>query len=105
MVRSLIEYIDGNYTDSNLSIDMIASSINRSSNYTRSMFKQSQGISISDYIAKKRFDEACRMLAGTNLSAQEIGTSLGFSSGSYFYTAFKKYTGHTPEQYRKLHKQ
>ena len=103
MVKQVLEYIDKNYTDPNLSIDMISNEINRSANYTRSMFKQSQGISISDYIAKKRFDEVCRQLIETNLTAQEIGTKLGLNSGSYFYTSFKKYTGYTPDQYRKLH--
>ncbi len=104
MVKNVLDYIEENYTDPNLSIDMIASEINRSANYTRSMFKQSQGISISDYIAKKRFDEVCRQLIETNLTAQEIGTNLGLNSGSYFYTSFKKHTGYTPDQYRKLHK-
>ncbi|MDO5387555.1 MAG: AraC family transcriptional regulator, partial [Pseudomonadota bacterium] len=75
-----------------------------SANYTRSMFKQGQGISISDYIAKKRFDEVCRLLRETNMTAQEIGKNLGLNSGSYFYTSFKKHTGYTPEQYRKLHR-
>ncbi len=103
MVKSVLDYIEKNYTDPNLSIDMIASEINRSANYTRGMFKQSQGISISDYIANKRFDEVCRLLVETNLTAQEIGASLGLNSGSYFYTSFKKHTGYTPDQYRKLH--
>lgn len=103
MVKSVLDYIDSNYKDPNLSIDMIASEINRSANYTRGMFKQSQGISISDYIANKRFDEVCRLLIETNLTAQEIGASLGLNSGSYFYTSFKKHTGYTPDQYRKLH--
>ena len=103
MVKTVLDYIENNYTDPNLSIDMIANEINRSANYTRGMFKQSQGISISDYIAKKRFDEVCRQLVETNLTAQEIGASLGLNSGSYFYTSFKKHTGYTPDQYRKLH--
>lgn len=105
MVKNILDYIEDNYTDPNLSIDMIASEINRSANYTRSIFKQGQGVSISDYIAKKRFDEVCRQLIETNLTAQEIGTNLGLNSGSYFYTSFKKHTGYTPDQYRKLHKQ
>ena len=84
---------------------MIAGEINRSANYTRSIFKQSQGISISDYIAKMRFDEVCRLLVETNMTAQEIGAKLGLNSGSYFYTSFKKHTGYTPDQYRKIHKQ
>lgn len=105
MVQDVIDYIESNYQDPNLSIDMIAGKINRSANYTRSLFKQSQGISISDYIAKKRFDEVCRLLTETNLTAQEIGKQLGLNSGSYFYTSFKKHTGYTPEQYRKIHRQ
>ena len=104
MVKNVLAFIEENYTDPNLSIDMIASEINRSANYTRSTFRQSQGISISDYIAKKRFDEVCRQLVETNLTAQEIGAKLGLNSGSYFYTSFKKHTGYTPDQYRKLHR-
>ena len=104
MVKNVLNYIEENYTDPNLSIDMIATQINRSANYTRSMFKQSQGISISDYITKKRFDEVCRLLVETNYTAQEIGKLLGLNSGSYFYTSFKKHTGYTPDQYRKIHR-
>ena len=104
MVANLIEeYIDAHYTDPSLSIGMISSYVNKSDNYTRSIFKKSKDISISDYILKKRFDEVCRLLVETNLTAQVAAQQAGLNSGSYFYTAFKKYTGLTPDQYRKKH--
>lgn len=103
IANSIEEYINEHYADPNLSIDVIASYVNKSANYTRSIFKQNKGISISEYITRRRFDEVCRMLIETNLTAQAIGQKAGMSSGSYFYTAFKKYTGYTPEQYRKKH--
>lgn len=78
--------------------------VKRSSNYIRSVFKESQGISISEYLANKRFDQVCKMLIETNLTARDIGKAVGLNSGSYFYTAFKKYTGCTPDSYRKAHK-
>ncbi len=103
IANNIEDYINSHYIDPNLSIDIIASHVNKSANYTRSIFKQNKNISISDYITKKRFDEVCRMLKDTNLTAQAIAQKAGMSSGSYFYTAFKKYTGYTPEQYRKKH--
>ena len=96
------DYIDEHFTDPNLSIDAIAGAADKSANYTRSIFKQCKGISISDYIAGRRFDEACRLLSETDMSAQDIGRKVGISSGNYFYTAFKKHTGSTPEQYRRI---
>ncbi len=101
IANNIEDYINSHYSDPNLSIDTIASYVNKSANYTRSIFKQNKNISISDYIAKKRFDKVCRMLRTTNLTAQSIAQKVGMSPGSYFYTAFKKYTGYTPEQYRK----
>lgn len=101
IANNIEKYIDENYTDPNLSIHVIASYVNKSANYTRNIFKQVKGISISDYITKKRFGEVCRLLIETNLTAQTISQQTGMSSGSYFYTAFKKYTGYTPEQFRK----
>lgn len=103
-VYSLLEFINENYRNPNLSVEMIAEAVNKSVNYTRTMFKKSIGISISEYIRKKRFDEACRLLAETNLDACKIGGMTGFESANYFYTAFKKYTGLTCGQYRRLYK-
>ncbi len=104
IANSIEEYIDAHYTESNLSIDIIASYVNKSVNYTRSIFKQNKGISISDYITKKRFGEAMRLLVETNLTGLVIDQKIGTNAGSYFYTAFRKYTGYTPEQYRKKYK-
>ncbi len=103
IANSIQEYIDTHYTDPNLSIDVIASHVNKSANYTRSIFKQNKGVSISEYISQQRFNEVCRLLRETNLTAQQISQRTGMSSSSYFYTAFKKYTGYTLEQYRKKH--
>lgn len=102
IVDTIVDYIDSHYKDPQLSIDMIATEVSRSANYTRSIFKQVKDISISEYIQQLRFNELCRLLKETNLPAQELGKQVGLSSGSYFYTAFKKYTGYTPEQYRTL---
>lgn len=101
IANTIEEYINDHYTDPNLSIDLIASYVNKSANYTRNIFKQNKNISISEYISHKRFDEVKRMLIETNLTAQTIAQKVGMNSGSYFYTAFKKYTGYTPDQYRK----
>ena len=104
IVSAIIKYINENYTDSSLSVEAIAASVNRSSNYIRSIFKRSQGISISEYLTRKRFDQVCKMLIETNLTARDIGKEVGLNSGSYFYTSFKKYTGCTPDSYRKAHR-
>lgn len=103
IVINILDYINENYSDPSLSVEVIASNVNRSSNYIRSIFKQSQGISISEYISRKRFDQVCKMLIETNLTARDIGKEVGLNSGSYFYTSFKKYTGFTPDGYRKAH--
>ncbi len=104
IANSIEDFINKNYTDPNLSIYVIADYVNKSANYARNIFKQNKGISISDYITQKRFGEVCRLLLETDMTAQAIGQRVGMSSGSYFYTAFKKYTGCTPEQYRKKYK-
>ncbi len=104
IVTTVLNFINENYADPTLSIEVIATSVKRSSNYIRSVFKESQGISISEYLANKRFDQVCKMLIETNLTARDIGKAVGLNSGSYFYTAFKKYTGCTPDSYRKAHK-
>jgi AraC-like DNA-binding protein len=47
-----------------------------------------------------RHELACRHLADSRLSIGEIAFLLGFSEMSAFYRAFKRWTGHTPAEFR-----
>jgi YesN/AraC family two-component response regulator len=49
----------------------------------------------------RKVEHAKRELERTDLPITEIGCNLGWSSGNYFCTVFKKLTGMSPLQYRK----
>ena len=57
----------------------------------------------NDYINKFRFERAIYLMLNTGLNFTEIAEKVGFSSLHYFSTAFKRYTGETPSQYKKSH--
>lgn len=63
-------------------------------------FKSSFGATPYQYVLRLRIEEAKRLLRLSNRSVTNIGTGLGFSSGSAFYRAFVKSVGVTPEQFR-----
>lgn len=45
--------------------------------------------------------EAKRLLTNLNITAAEIAYTLNFQDNSYFSRFFRKYTGQTPETFRK----
>ncbi len=102
IISQILKYIDENYTNPMLSTDMVADAVGLSKNYVRNIFKRSRGVSMSDYITAKRFDTVCALLIETDLPAQRIAEQTGFHTKNYFYTAFKKYTGYTINEYRQL---
>lgn len=54
----------------------------------------------NDYINKFRMEKALLLISTTSLSFTEIAEKTGYSTGRYFSTAFKLYTGETPTQYK-----
>lgn len=62
-------------------------------------FRESQGCSVGDYVARCRIEQAQALLA-TDSSIKAIAYTLGFSSPSSFCYAFKRSTGESPGQYR-----
>ena len=84
----------------NLDIQFICKEIglSRTSLYTK--LKALTGIGANDYINKFRIEKALTLIANTEMTFTEISEEVGFTSPSYFSTAFKQYTGETPTQYK-----
>ncbi|MBQ9606141.1 MAG: helix-turn-helix transcriptional regulator [Lachnospiraceae bacterium] len=71
-----------------------------SPDYLSHYFTEKTGYQLNNYIRDKRIKKAQLLLADSSLSIQEISDMTGFSSVSYFHTAFKNVCGVTPQQYR-----
>ena len=84
-----------------LTTQEVADHLRLSRPYLSALFKKENGMTLSDYIATEKINEACRMLEYTDKSILEISTALGFSSQSHFTKVFKKINGTTPKNIRK----
>ena len=58
------------------------------------------GVGAAAYIERRIMNEACRMLAFTQLPVAEIGYRLGFPDPSYFSKRFRKAQALSPTDYR-----
>jgi len=96
IVQRVIAYIDAQYADCNISLKTLADKLSVNPAYMGRLFKNETGEYFSDYLNKIRVIKAERMLNDTSHKAKDIGLLVGFSTTSYFYTIFKKITGHTP---------
>jgi two-component system, response regulator YesN len=104
IVEKIKGYIHNHYADPNLTVETLVEIGGLSLNYTRKLFKDITGQSITVYMSVYRFEEAKRLLIDTDLPANKIGEMVGFQNTNYFYVSFKKYCGKTPDHYRKSDK-
>lgn len=98
LVRNAAQAVNAGLS-SKLTVARLAQMLHISSSYLSRHFKQETGISLTDYIALQKINEAKRLMSSTDLSMAQIAFQLSFSSQSYFHAVFKKVTGITPSQY------
>ena len=65
-------------------------------------FKENIGTSPAEFITMQKIEYAKAVLLQKPESITNLALSLGFSSSNYFSYVFRKYTGRTPSEYRKL---
>ncbi len=93
------------YLDPYLSLEKLAEEMNGSVSSLSKLINTQSNKSFPDYINELRVEEAKKLLSDPSFEAYtivSIGLECGFNSKSTFYTAFKKFTGQTPTQYRKM---
>ena len=82
--------------------DDVASAIHMSRRSLQRKLK-AQGASYKELLDGTRSDLAKEYIRNSRLSINEITYMLGFSEPSNFTRAFKRWTGHSPTEYRSLH--
>jgi len=70
--------------------------------YFSTFFKQSMGLSVTDYLAQIRIDEAKKRLLQTDDQIQMIARQVGYTDSLYFSRIFKQKTGRSPSQFRNV---
>jgi YesN/AraC family two-component response regulator len=86
---------------SKIVISELADILHVSLEYLSALFKRTEQITISEYIMNEKVKLAQNLLVYSEYSLVDISMYLGFSSQSHFGRVFKKYTGLTPNDYRK----
>lgn len=92
------------YVDPDLSLAGLAAHLGLSTHQLSELVNSRLGKGFSRYLRERRIDAAKAMLlAEPKASVLSVGLSVGFTSQSNFYEAFREIEGSTPGQYRKLH--
>ena len=94
-----LDYIYDNL-HTKISLDALTETVGLSPSYLSRLFRREVGLTISEYIMKKRLETAENMLKYSDHSCIDISTYLCFSSESHFIQTFRKHTGYTPKAYR-----
>lgn len=95
----ITEWLDLHYKRP-FKLEELAESLHLSPYHVSHVFKKSAGMTLSEYLIRRRVREACALLANTSKSVQEIASEVGGLSTSYFCQMFRKAKGLSPEQYR-----
>ena len=92
-----------NHLSDQLRLDGIAEQFGYNTSYFSSLFKKETGRNFSDYVTELRIEKAQQLLVRTADSILEICAAVGYNDSKHFTKTFRKITGLSPRQYRKLY--
>ncbi len=101
LVRKVITRIDYDLT-ADLSLKVQAEYLNVNPSYLSTLFKKETGMTLTEYINRKRIENALLLLNSTDMQIQMIAQYCGITDVNYFTKTFKKIVGKTPKEYREM---
>lgn len=101
-IRIAKQYIADHYNQQ-LNLESISAKVGFNPAYFSSLFKKETGKNFMEYIMELRIKNAKQLLAATDYSLVEVAEEVGYSEIKYFSKIFKRITGLTPSEYRKLY--
>ncbi len=101
-IRQAKQYIKEHFCEP-LTLETMGSKVGLNPTYFSSVFKKETNESFIDYLTKVRIQNSKELLVNTNYTLDNIAEMSGFHDIKYFKKKFKKFTGLSPSEYRKLY--
>lgn len=98
-IAEAIAYMESHLAD-RLCLDAVANAVHYSKYHLHHRFQDAVGLTIHEYIRRRRLTEAARALTDTHRSILDIALSAGYESQQSFSSAFKMFYKCSPGQYR-----
>ena len=98
--ESITAYINENYANPDLSVNMLGDKFGLSPSYLSKLFREQTGEGLLGYIYEARMKYAEELLA-KGVSIEKTAEAVGYTSGSSFARAYKKLRGITPKQFKR----
>ena len=100
-VDRMSAYIDRHYAE-HITLESIADRLGYNSAYLGKLFAARTGISFNAYLEKVRIGQARERLVNTDDLVQDIAAGVGYKYIDVFNQKFRKLTGVSPTEYRKM---
>ncbi len=100
-VSQVIRYMEGHFSDPEISITALADSLELSTARFSLSFKEKTGMTPLEYLTLLRVENAKEQLEMTDLTIRDISARVGYYDSGSFIRRFKQVTGETPMQYRR----
>lgn len=98
--KNITEEFFQNQYNQNVTIEDLAEKLYKSVPQTHRIVKHYYNMSFRQVLIKQRMEHACMLINQGSSNFIQIAISCGYNTYNGFLTAFKKYIGKTPEEYK-----
>lgn len=96
-IKKAMNYVNINIHHK-ITAKQVADYLHINNSYLSTLFKKEIGLTITEYINKRKIEIAKDLIINTNLKINEIGDYIGIYDSNYFTKLFKKIEGITPSE-------
>ncbi len=103
-IAAAADYVDAHFAEP-VGLEEMARRAGVSPQYLCRLFRQYLNMRPFEYVAKRRIQQAKRLLLAEDAPVSAVARRCGYESVSYFCAMFRRYEMLTPQQFRSLHRQ
>lgn len=101
-LKRACSYIEEHLTEE-IRIPILAEAVGVHKSYLHLLFSQHFHCTITEFVNRKRLEQAEFLLLNSNLTITEIAFRVGYNNRQHFGNMFEKYHEMSPKAYRQLH--